>query len=90
MNATTETGMDLVTLQKKKAASTIDMGDGAFTSTWTVGRDKFIREEIVAYGRKSKLFNVTREMLTISDHSRIMTSAPVSIAIWKAFGLDKK
>lgn len=51
--ATTDGGMDLPLLQKMKARSTIDMGDGAFISTWNAGGDKIIREEIVAYGCKS-------------------------------------
>lgn len=51
-NATTEGGMDVALFQKMKARSTIDMGDGAFISTWKAGGDKIIREEIVGYGRK--------------------------------------
>jgi abhydrolase domain-containing protein 12 len=53
-NATTEHGMDPALLQKVKARTTIEMGDGAFVSTWKVSGDKFIREEIVSNGRKSK------------------------------------
>lgn len=51
-NATTEEGMDLKLMEKMKARSTIDMGDGAFISTWKAGGNKIIREEVVAYGRK--------------------------------------
>lgn len=51
-NATTDGGMSLDLLQKMKARSTIDMGDGAFISTWKVNENKIIREEIVAYGRQ--------------------------------------
>lgn len=51
-NATTDGGMGLELIQKMKARSTIDMGDGAFVSTWKAGGDKIITEEIVSYGRK--------------------------------------
>lgn len=51
-NATTDGGMDLELLLKMKARTTVDMGDGAFISTWKVGDNKIIREEIVAYGRE--------------------------------------
>lgn len=51
-NATTDGGMDIELLRKMKARTTIDMGDGAFISTWKAGEHKIIREEIVAYGRK--------------------------------------
>lgn len=57
-NATTENGMDRSLIEKMKARSTTDMGDGAFISTWKAGDDKIIREEIVAYGRES-LRNIT-------------------------------
>jgi abhydrolase domain-containing protein 12 len=52
-NATTEHGMDAELIAKMKARTTVDMGDGAFISTWKARADKMIREEIVAYGRKS-------------------------------------
>jgi len=71
-NATVEGGMELGLLEKLKARATIDMGHGAFISTWKTGDDKVIREEIVAYGH----------------HSRVLTYAPVSLAALKAFGLD--
>jgi abhydrolase domain-containing protein 12 len=51
-NATTKTGMEISLLEKMKSRNTINMGDGAFISTWKSGDDKIIREEIVAYGRK--------------------------------------
>lgn len=51
-NATTEGGMNLSLLQKMKARTTVDMGDGAFISTWKAGGNKIIREEIVSYGRE--------------------------------------
>lgn len=70
--ATTAVEMDTALFEEMKAASTIDMGGGAFTSTWNAGGDKIIREDIVLYGH----------------HSRIMTYATVSLAILKAFELD--
>ena len=51
-NATTENGMEVSLIEKMKARNTIDMGDGAFISTWKSGDDKIIREEIVSYGRR--------------------------------------
>ncbi|KAE9366681.1 alpha/beta-hydrolase [Stipitochalara longipes BDJ] len=72
-NATTEGGMDVTLFEKMKARSTIDMGDGAFISTWKASENKIIREEIVSYGH----------------HSRILTYAPVALAALKAFGLDE-
>jgi abhydrolase domain-containing protein 12 len=51
-NATTDGGMDVALFEKIKARSTIDMGDGAFISTWKASENKIIREEIVSYGRK--------------------------------------
>jgi abhydrolase domain-containing protein 12 len=51
-NATIEGGMDIALFEKVKARSTIDMGDGAFISTWKANENKIIREQIVAYGRK--------------------------------------
>jgi abhydrolase domain-containing protein 12 len=53
-NATIDGGMDVALFEKMKARSTIDMGDGAFVSTWKASENKIIREEIVAYGRKLK------------------------------------
>jgi len=44
--------MDAELIAKMKARTTVDMGDGAFISTWKARADKMIREEIVAYGRK--------------------------------------
>jgi len=52
-NATTDGGMDIALFEKMKARSTVDMGDGAFISIWKAGGDKVIRQEVVAYGRKS-------------------------------------
>lgn len=51
-NATTDGGMGVELFAKMKARGTVDMGDGAFISTWKTGDDKIIREEIVSYGRK--------------------------------------
>lgn len=51
-NATTDGGMSIELLQKMKARTTIDMGDGAFISTWKAGGNKVVREEIVSYGRE--------------------------------------
>lgn len=52
-NATTDGGIDSALLEETKTMSTIDMGDGAFISTWkAAGSNKIIREEIVAYGRE--------------------------------------
>ncbi|TVY16767.1 Glycylpeptide N-tetradecanoyltransferase [Lachnellula arida] len=71
-NATTDGGMDLELLQKMKARTTVDTGDGTFISTWKAGENKIIRQEVVAYGH----------------HSRVLTYATVSLAALKAFGLD--
>ncbi|TAQ90823.1 hypothetical protein B7494_g852 [Chlorociboria aeruginascens] len=71
-NATTEGGMAIELINKMKARNTIDMGNGAFISTWKAGGNKMIREEIVGYGY----------------HSRLMTYAPVALATLKAFDLD--
>lgn len=51
-NATTEGGMGIELLTTMKIRGTIDMGGGAFISTWKAGGDKIIREEIVSYGRE--------------------------------------
>jgi abhydrolase domain-containing protein 12 len=51
-NGTTEGGMATDLFKKIKKRSTIDMGDGAFISTWKAERDKIIRQEVVAFGRK--------------------------------------
>jgi glycylpeptide N-tetradecanoyltransferase len=50
VNATTDGGMDLDLIEKMKARNTVDMGDGAFISTWKAGGNKIIREEMVAFG----------------------------------------
>jgi abhydrolase domain-containing protein 12 len=87
-NATTDGGLDVALFEKMKARSTIDMGDGAFISTWKASENKMIREEILAYGRKFwTTLNVNR--LTFADHSRVLTYAPVALAALKAFGLDE-
>jgi abhydrolase domain-containing protein 12 len=52
-NATTDGGMSMALFEKMKARSTINMGDGAFISTWKAGGNKIIRQEVVAYGRES-------------------------------------
>lgn len=49
-NATTDEGMDVELIEKMKARNTVDMGDGAFISTWKAGGDKIIRQEMVAFG----------------------------------------
>ncbi|RFU32564.1 hypothetical protein B7463_g3782, partial [Scytalidium lignicola] len=49
-NATTEEGMNIELFEKTKARTTIDMGEGAFRSTWKAGGNKIIVEEMVAYG----------------------------------------
>lgn len=51
-NATTDGGMDVSLMKKIKARNTVDMGDGAFISTWKAGGNKIITEQIVAAGRK--------------------------------------
>ncbi|TGO16428.1 hypothetical protein BTUL_0028g00280 [Botrytis tulipae] len=71
-NGTMESGIGIDLLEKMKARNTIDMGDGAFISTWKTGSDKIIRQEIVAHGA----------------HSTVLTYAPLSLAVFKAFGLD--
>ncbi|KAM3069158.1 hypothetical protein ACMFMG_010679 [Clarireedia jacksonii] len=71
-NATMDGGMDMELFEKMKARRTIDMGDGTFVSTWKTGHDKIIRQEIVGHG----------------GHSRVLTFAPLSLAVYKAFGLD--
>ena len=48
-NATTDGGMDIALIEKMKARNTVEMGHGAFISTWKT-EDKIIREQIVAYG----------------------------------------
>ncbi|CAG8960407.1 hypothetical protein HYFRA_00008125 [Hymenoscyphus fraxineus] len=72
-NATTDGGMEISLLESMKKRNTIEMGDGAFISTWKDGEDRIIREEIVAYG----------------EHNRVLTYATVSLAALKAFGLDE-
>jgi len=71
-NATTNGSMDIALFEKMKARSTVDMGDGAFISTWKAGGDKIIRQEVLAYGH----------------HSRVLTYAPIALAALKAFDLD--
>ncbi|ESZ97234.1 hypothetical protein SBOR_2357 [Sclerotinia borealis F-4128] len=71
-NGTMESGIGIELLEKMKARNTIDMGDGAFISTWKTGNDKIIRQEVVGYGA----------------HSTVLTYAPLSLAVFKAFGLD--
>lgn len=55
-NATTPAGMGEGLLNRMKARNTVDMGDGAFISTWKAGGNKIIREQIVGYGGKLKVF----------------------------------
>jgi abhydrolase domain-containing protein 12 len=87
-NATTNGGLDVALFEKMKARSTIDMGDGAFISTWKANENKIIREEILAYGRRFEI-NLNENQLTFADHSRVLTYAPVALAALKAFGLDE-
>jgi abhydrolase domain-containing protein 12 len=87
-NATTNGGLDVALFEKMKVRSTIDMGDGAFISTWKASENKIIREEILAYGRRFEL-NLNENQLTFADHSRVLTYAPVALAALKAFGLDE-
>lgn len=49
-NATTDGGMDVGLISKMKARGTVDMGDGAYISTWKAAGDKIIRQEMIAYG----------------------------------------
>ena len=49
-NATTDGGMGVALIEKMKARNTVEMGDGAFISTWKAGGNKVITEERVAYG----------------------------------------
>jgi len=71
-NATTKHGMELGLLNKMKARNTINRDDGTFVSTWNSGDDKIIREELVGHG----------------GHNRILTYATVSLATWRAFGME--
>ena len=49
-NATTDKGMSVDLIEKMKARNTVDMGDGAFVSTWKAGSNKIIRQEMVSFG----------------------------------------
>lgn len=49
-NGTTSGGMSEDLLKKMKARNTVEMGNGAFISTWKASPEKIIRQEIVAYG----------------------------------------
>jgi abhydrolase domain-containing protein 12 len=71
-NATT-TGMDSSLVERMKARSTVDMGEGSFASTWKAGENKIIRQQVVGYG----------------GHNRVMTYPHVALAALKAFELDK-
>ncbi|CAD6447830.1 dd4abbea-2081-4c19-b808-f2f55b6d0643 [Sclerotinia trifoliorum] len=71
-NGTMDSGIDMELLEKMKARNTINMGDGAFISTWKTGNDKIIRQEVVGHGA----------------HSTVLTYAPLSLAVFKAFGFD--
>ncbi|KAI9743556.1 MAG: hypothetical protein M1818_002871 [Claussenomyces sp. TS43310] len=51
-NATSTEGIDLDLIRAMKARNTVEMGDGAFVSTWNAGGDKVIREQIVLNGRE--------------------------------------
>ena len=52
-NATTDEGMDADLVEKMKARDTVDMGDGAFISTWKASGNKIIRQEMVSFGGES-------------------------------------
>lgn len=56
-NATTDQGMDVQLLGKMKARSTVEMGAGAFVSTWNAGDNKIIREEVVSHGGMNLVSN---------------------------------
>lgn len=49
-NATTSTGMEHGLLNKMKARNTVDIGDGAFVSTWKADGNRIVRQEILSYG----------------------------------------
>lgn len=51
-NATIDGGMETSLLEKMKARSTVQIGDGGFISTWNTGNNKIIREEVVPFGCK--------------------------------------
>jgi abhydrolase domain-containing protein 12 len=72
-NATTSTGMELNLLEKMKARSTVDLGEGSFVSTWKASENKIIRQQVVGYG----------------GHNRVMALPPVALAALKAFELDE-
>jgi len=64
-NATIEEGMEIDLLEKMKTRFTVQMGDGAFVSTWDTGNNKIIREQIVAYGSKLLYYSLPHnEVLT--------------------------
>jgi len=87
-NATIEGGMEEELLLKMKARSTIEVGEG-FISTWKSGTDKIITEEIITYGREFPYCIVFLSANPSIDHSRILTYAPVTLAVWEAFGLHQ-
>jgi abhydrolase domain-containing protein 12 len=72
-NATTSTGMELSLLEKMKARSTVDLGEGSFVSTWNAEGSRIIRQQVVGYG----------------GHNRVMTYPYVALAALKAFELDE-
>ncbi|KAA8576084.1 hypothetical protein EYC84_006246 [Monilinia fructicola] len=63
-NGTMESGINMELLDKMKARNTIDMGDGAFISTWKTGNDKIIRQEVVGHGAHSTVFDLCASILS--------------------------
>jgi pimeloyl-ACP methyl ester carboxylesterase len=56
-NATIDEGMNVDLIEKMKARTTIDMGDGASITTWKAGDNKIIRQEMLAFGGKFNSFS---------------------------------
>lgn len=85
-NATTS-NMSEELLITMKARNTVDMGNGAFMSTWNSGDNKIIREQVVAHGGSYNPALVHLVVLIFSGHNRVMTYAPVALAALQAFGI---
>lgn len=80
-NATTDGGMDVALIEKMKARNTVDMGDGAFISTWKAGGNKIIREEMVAFGGESSKFLLILDFFSITQSIKslkISATFPIS------------
>jgi abhydrolase domain-containing protein 12 len=86
-NATTSVGMDSHLINKMTARATVHMGEGAFIRTWKA-ENKIIREQIVSHGGELLALRSFDIILKITGHNRIITYAPVALAVLKAFGLD--